>query len=212
MHKLVQGALDFHTRVLPQRRRHFAELADGQSPSALFVSCADSRVVPHLLASAEPGDLFVVRNVGNLVPCACEGPVKDVSVSAAITYATDVLGVDTAVVCGHSSCGAMRALHDGGITSPDIAAWLEAGLPSLAAAQCTTPSHPGLSSWDHLSQVNVLVQLENLRRHPSVEPRVARGELNLVAWWFDIGSGLVHSFDRASNAFRPILAEPLAAE
>jgi len=211
------GIVDFRERMLPQYARRFEELASAQAPDALFVTCSDSRVVPDLLASTEPGDLFTLRNVGNLVPPATAQGVStgDLSEASAIEYAVLVLEVANIVVCGHSECGAMKAVmarstHQ---DAPNLAKWLH-----HAHAAAFRLEHEGaldgqLKPYDQLSQLNVLVQLEHLMSYPIVQERVAAGTLRVSAWWFDVALGTMYAYERASRSFEVIdraVAERLA--
>jgi carbonic anhydrase len=214
MRKLIQGLLEFRRQVLPASRATFTRLARGQSPDCLFLSCADSRVVPHLLASTHPGDLFVVRNVGNMVPPGDGDGVStgDPSEAAALEFCLLHLAVRDIIVCGHSECGAMTALLERGRVSgaPNLAGWLRHGAPALAALAEGTDllrdGGPGaqLPVHDRLSQLNVLAQLAHLRSYPLVRAREAERRLRLHGWWFDIGQALVHTWEPEERRFEPI--------
>lgn len=209
MHKLIAGIQEFRRSVRPGYVERFAHLATGQSPDCLFIACSDSRVVPNLFASTDPGDLFVVRNVGNVVPPpgAPVGP----GVGAAIEFAVDGLKVNDVVICGHSHCGAMKALRNGvGHEHPGLAEWLEHARPAQAKAFQHPHVGAGLPDEDRLSQLNVLAQIEHLRRHPSVRARLAAGSLRLHAWWFDLATAEVNAYDAATGRFTPVA--PLDAE
>lgn len=203
MKKLLQGIADFHHRVRPGVREAFARLALGQAPDCLFVACSDSRVVPNLFASTDPGDLFVVRNVGNLVPpCGPDGrSLVDRSEGAAVEFALGVLGVRDVVVCGHSECGAMRALAEASAVPVNLSEWLHVGTASLHRAD--PGLDPGLSPHNRLSQLNVLQQLEHLRSYPAVQERLAEGRLALHGWWFDLAAAEVLAWDGVAS-FRVI--------
>ena len=183
MQKLLDGIRDFRSRLRPAYRERFAHLALGQSPDCLFVACADSRVVPNLFASTDPGDLFVLRNVGNMVP-----PSGDDSAGAAVEFSTMALAVRDIVVCGHSSCGAMRAVMAGDAPpgAPALARWLEHARPSVARLEREPRLAPELDAVDRLSQAHALQQLDHLRAIPPVAQRMAVGQLRLHAWWFDL--------------------------
>lgn len=205
MQKLVRGIVDFRDRVRPGVRDTFARLALGQSPDCFFVACSDSRVVPNLFASTDPGDLFVLRNVGNLVPPPdVEG---DRSAAAAVEFATRGLGVRDVVICGHSSCGAMRAIWDGRVPegTPHLEGWLGHGRPALARLHANPDFAPDLPAEDRLSQVSVLQQIEHLRSYPLVRQRVATGGMRLHAWWFDIADAEVLAWDVQRGAFVPLV-------
>ncbi|GAA3656820.1 SulP family inorganic anion transporter [Nonomuraea antimicrobica] len=191
---LTAGAREYHRRTAPLVRPIFTELARKQQPSHLFITCADSRIVPSLITASGPGDLFTVRNIGNLVPRKGSEP-RDDSVVAAIEYATQVLGVHTITVCGHSGCGAMAGVLSGGVQAgslPGLRRWLRHGDHSLATFIETEGDrlHPG--ALDVLCRVNVQQQLENLRTYRKVDEQIRAGKLELVGLFFDIGSARVH--------------------
>ncbi|MCY1044622.1 carbonic anhydrase [Corallococcus sp. bb12-1] len=208
MKKLIRGLLDFQRHTLPSYRATFARLAKGQTPDCLFISCSDSRVVPNLLVSTDPGDLFTVRNVGNLVPTAALNgqPTADRSEAAAIEFSLGFLPIEDVVVCGHSSCGAMKAILAGGVVNgaPNLEKWLAHGTPSLKALKENTQVGVGLPEADRLSQLNVLEQLEHLKTYPIVRDRLAAGTLRLHGWWFDIGAAQVHAYRSDLGRFVPI--------
>ena len=204
MRKLVQGIVEFRRRVRPEVRETFARLALGQRPDALFIACSDSRMAINVFASTEPGDLFVVRNPGNIVsPAAADGrSVGDESEAAAIEFAVDELQVKDIIVCGHSSCGAMTGLLEGRekISSPHLRSWLRHSEPALARLE----SPQGPRALDRLSQGNVLLQLEHLRTYPMVAEEEAAGRLRLHAFWFDIAQAEVFAHDGEAGAFLPL--------
>jgi carbonic anhydrase len=208
MRKLIKGIVDFRERLLAQYADRFRELAAGQTPDALFITCSDSRVVPDLLASTDPGDLFVMRNVGNLVPPATvEGAsTGDLSEASAIEYAVLLLQVRDIVVCGHSECGAMKAAlaRQPLSATPNLAKWLHHATTAVFRLDNEGPLDRQLSAHNQLSQLNVLVQLEHLMSYPLVRERVAAGSLRLSGWWFDIASGGMFAYDRETRAFQVI--------
>lgn len=209
MKKLIQGLLDFQRHGLPAYRSTFARLAHGQSPDCLFIGCSDSRVVPNLVVSTHPGDLFVTRNVGNMVaPSDASGQsLGDRSEAAAVEYALLHLPVVDVVVCGHSGCGAMKAVLAGynDQRTPNLGSWLELGRPALAALERGGGKlGEGLPPADRLSQLNVLQQLEHLRTYPLVRERLEAGTLRLHGWWFDIGRAQVHVYRPDLERFTPI--------
>jgi carbonic anhydrase len=219
MKKLIAGIVDFRERMLPQYAERFKELALAQKPDALFITCADSRVVPDLLASTHPGDLFTVRNVGNLVPPAtADGmSIGDLSEASAIEYSVLVLKVANIVVCGHSECGAMKAVIANEVRpeTPNLGRWLHHAHTAAFRLEHEGALDSGLRPHDQLSQLNVLVQLENLMSYPIVRSRVLDGELRLSGWWFDVASGVMHAYDRHNRRFEIIdrgLAERLIAQ
>lgn len=199
MLKLIQGIADYHEKVRPEYREVFARLALEQKPDALLVACSDSRVAPNLFASTEPGDVFVVRNVGNLIP-----PFPSESAhaeAAAVEFAVLTLNVRDLIICGHSQCGAMKALLDPGAASPGVRQWLQYAQPALERINRQSALHPGLEPVDQLSQCNVLFQLEQVLTYPEVRARVESGALRLHGWWFDIANAEVLHFDGGAGRF-----------
>lgn len=205
MKKLLTGIRDFHDRVRPDYVERFSQLALGQSPDCLFVACADSRVVPNLFASTEPGDLFVLRNVGNIVP-PC-GVDHDGSAGAAVEFATISLNVRDIVVCGHSGCGAMRAVlsREGAEPTPSLDRWLEHTRPSVARLKAEVGISQSLAPEDRLSRAHVLQQVDHLRSYPAVAERLAENRIRLHAWWFDLANAEVLAFDAESGDFVPLV-------
>ncbi|MFI6322107.1 SulP family inorganic anion transporter [Nonomuraea sp. NPDC050556] len=193
--ELTTGAREFHRRTAPLIRPLFTQLARRQQPKHLFITCADSRVVPSLITASGPGDLFTVRNIGNLVP---RYGMRDDSVVAAIEYATQVLGVRTITVCGHSGCGAMAGLLSGGVKAgsmPGLRKWLQHGNHSLARFIDTESDGLDSGPLDRLCRVNVQQQLENLRTYRRIDEQVRAGTLELVGLYFDIGEARVHRLE-----------------
>ncbi|MEU4838307.1 bifunctional SulP family inorganic anion transporter/carbonic anhydrase [Nocardia testacea] len=188
---LVSGIAAYHRSHAHLVRPHLDELRDGQDPDSFFLTCSDSRIVPNVITNSGPGDLFTVRNVGNLVP-----EHGDASVEAALVFALEKLNVRSVVVCGHSSCGAMGALHSGESAGPGIDRWLEYGQPSLARYRAGhavghAAEAAGFGPVEQLSMVNIAVQLENLRRHPSVRRAIDERGVTVSGLFFDIASARV---------------------
>ncbi|WP_445168559.1 SulP family inorganic anion transporter [Mycolicibacterium sp. Dal123E01] len=188
---VVKGLAVYQRRTAPYLRPHLEKLADTQQPETLFVTCADSRILPNVITSSGPGDLFTVRNVGNLVPC----DRRDLSTEAAIAFAVETLKVSSIVVCGHSCCGAMQALFaDETPGDGHLHTWLAHGLPTLTAFD--RGRHPvareaadaGFDPVDQLSMVNVATQIDVLSRHPLVTDAYRRGELDVIGMFYDISS------------------------
>ncbi|MFC5908219.1 carbonic anhydrase [Streptacidiphilus monticola] len=207
----LTGIRDFQTFTAPSLRPELARLArEGQAPSQLFITCADSRMVPNVITSSGPGELFTVRNIGNLVP---PPDAAEDSVSAAIEYAVDVLGVRVITVCGHSGCGAMQSLlhgahrRDGGARTP-LTRWLRLGQDSLQRVRHMPPrllgQAPSHDPLERLCLTNVVQQVENLRAHPSVHRRVKSGELRLTGLYFDIAAAQTFVLSRSGRAFVPV--------
>lgn len=203
MKQLLAGVQHFRSTVFAGQRALFERLADGQAPSTLFITCSDSRIDPQLLTQTGPGNLFVLRNAGNLVP-AFVGEAN--AESAAIEFAVAGLGVSDVIVCGHSHCGAVKALLE-----PEYAK----GLPSLqrwlryaeATRRIVDENYPTLEGEERVRVAvaeNVLVQVENLQTHPAVAARVAAGKLAIHAWVYVIETGEVLAYERDSQSFGPV--------
>jgi len=201
MKNLLKGLSQYEHSTRRRYSKHFASLAGGQVPHTLFITCADSRVVPNLLASAEPGELFVIRNIANLVP-PCGDPL-DASVQAAVGYAVDNLEVSDIVVCGHSGCGGIKALLAGLGADDSLGRWLSHAQPALATFRAGGTLDASQPEPDQVSQVCALHQLQHLLTYPSVRRRVKAHELNLHAWWFDIGTGQMLAYASEANRYVP---------
>lgn len=202
MKKLIQGIVDFRKGLTEESRALFAKLALGQKPDTLFIACCDSRVVPNLFASTNPGDLFVLRNIGNLVPpCTC--PHQDNSASAVIEFAMFSLNVSDIIVCGHSECGAMVALANGidPQSCPHLESWLKYGEEALNKVKRGEVINPELSLHNQISQVNVLQQMEHIKSYPFIQERIKQKRVRVHGWWFDIAQADVYCYERAINQF-----------
>lgn len=197
MEELLRQARSFRDRIAPDRET-FQQFATGQSPKTLFITCSDSRIVPSLITASGPGELFELRNAGNIVP---PYPLSRGSGEAAtIEYAVEVLKVTDIVVCGHSHCGAVGALARGEDlrTLPSLAGWLAFARPSLAPAlggPCDDPALPDIV------QKHVAAQLETLRGYPGVERRTADGLLRLHGWFYRVDTGEIWEHDGARGDF-----------
>ena len=218
MHRLISGIVEFRERQLSKYAERFRDLALAQSPDTLMITCSDSRVVPDLLASTHPGDLFTIRNVGNLIPPAtAEGiSIGDVSEASAIEYALLVLKVANIIVCGHSECGAMKAVlaRNPRPDAPNLEKWLHHASTAAFRLEHEGALEATLQPHDQLSQLNVLVQLEHLMSYPLLRAKIAAGTLHLSGWWFDIATGTMYSYERARRSFAVIdrqVAEHLIA-
>jgi carbonic anhydrase len=202
MKKLIQGIVDFRKSLTEESRALFAKLALGQKPDALFIVCSDSRVAPNFFASTNPGDLFVLRNVGNLIPPATS-ETHDNCALAAIEFALYSLNVSDIILCGHSECGAMHALNQGidSLCCPHLKSWLKYGEKSLERVKEGFTINPSLSEQNQISQVNVLQQLEHIASYPFVQERLAKKKLRLHGWWFDIAKADVYCYEATQNQY-----------
>lgn len=206
MEKLISGIHRFQADVFAPNRAFFRKLADGQNPTALFITCSDSRMVPDLICQTEPGELFVLRNAGNIVPPYTPGVAS--GEAATIEYAIRGLGIRDIVVCGHTRCGAMRAVAvpEDVRDMPRVRSWLDHAQAS-AEIVCTCYAHlTGEARAKVLVQENVLTQLEHLRTHPAVAAALAAGELKLHAWVYKMETGQVFAYDPATGQFTPLEA------
>lgn len=202
MKKLIQGIVEFRKNLTQEYRDLFKQLALGQKPDALFIACSDSRVVPNLFASTNPGDLFVIRNVGNLIP-PIKSSIEEVSVQAAIEFAVFNLKISNIIVCGHSECGAIEAISDGKeiANCPHLNTWLKFGEESALKVRSGHTYDKNLSEKNQISQVNVIQQIEHLASYPFVEDLMKQDKLRLHGWWFDIASADVYSFEPSLSRF-----------
>ena len=204
MQKLVEGIHQFQSHVFSQQRELFQNLAEGQTPLALFITCSDSRIDPNLLTQTEPGELFILRNAGNIVPPY--GAVHG-GEAATIEYAVRVLKIKDIIICGHSHCGAMTGLLDQQLIEelPAVRSWLS---HAEAARQIM------LENYEHVKdprarvtvavEENVLVQAENLRTHPSVAAALARKDINLHGWVYKFETGQVFAYSSQEGQFIPL--------
>ncbi|MCD0451955.1 carbonic anhydrase [Actinocorallia sp. API 0066] len=206
---LLAGVREYHGRTARLVRPIMAELAMAQTPDHLFITCVDSRVVPNLITSSGPGDIFIVRNVGNLVP-RHGARVPDDSVMATVEYGTSVLDVKTITVCGHSNCGAMAGVLAGGSEVehlPQLSNWLRHANYSLDRF-LHEPDHEGdVSPLARLCQMNVVQQLDNLMSYPWLKRRVDLGEIELVGMYLDLETAQVHILDSEQGRFLAVPEE-----
>ena len=201
--KLFDGVREFRDNVFPERREQFEELAKGQNPRILFITCADSRVVPEMITQTEPGDLFVCRNIGNIVPAYGE---MMGGVSAVVEYAVVALGVSDIVVCGHSNCGAMAGLIRGEAAldkMPTVRSWLRNAHAARSVVEVLHPDLTGDAKIQALVEQNVVTQLQHLGTHPAVAAGVASGKVELHGWVYDIETGEIRLHDVARGEMVP---------
>jgi carbonic anhydrase len=201
MKKIITGINAFRRNDVERHRALYERLAaEKQRPLALFITCSDSRIVPHRITGTDPGDLFVLRNAGNLVP---PHGASSGGESATIEYALGVLGVGDVIVCGHSECGAVRAMLDADTPPelPAVAAWLRHAEATRRIVGAKHGHLDGARLVEAAVQENVLVQLRHLETHPAVAARLATGGLRLHGWYYDIASGRMLRHDAARHAF-----------
>jgi carbonic anhydrase len=206
MQKLVNGIHHFQREVFASHQDLFARLHERQAPETLFITCSDSRINPNLITQTLPGELFILRNAGNLVPPYGEHQGGE---AATIEFAVAALSVKDIIVCGHSGCGAMHALlHAERLASlPACREWLA---HARKTRDIIDENYADLDDGPRLVaavEENVLVQLEQLRSHPAVAAGVAEGRIHLHGWVYKIETGEVYAFDAAAGQFRSLTGE-----
>jgi carbonic anhydrase len=197
--EIGSGVARFQDEVFKQQQELFQTLArNGQSPKYLMISCADSRVVPELITQAAPGDLFVCRNAGNIVPPFA---VKNGGVSSTVEFGVMALGVTEIIVCGHSDCGAMKGMFNAEALDamPNVKAWLSHAEPAFEVVKTCYGHLDKDGQVKALTQENVAIQLVHLQNHPSVAAGLAAGRLQLHGWYFDIESGKIQALDNMGS-------------
>ena len=205
MHKIFNGIQSFQQDIFETQRGLFERLTNGQHPMALFITCSDSRINPNLITQTEPGDLFIMRNAGNIVPPYGAG--SGGGEAATIEFAVAALKVPDIIVCGHSHCGAMKALIGPDSALADMPAtrtWLGNAEATRRIVRDKYAHTKGDRQLSVCIEENVLVQIENLRTHPFVAAGIARRTLNLHAWVYHFQTGGVSAYDSASASFAPL--------
>jgi carbonic anhydrase len=199
---LVQGLNAFHSSYFTDHRELFERLSNGQSPEVLFITCSDSRIDPCLITQAQPGELFVMRNVGNIIPSYGAASSAE---SAGIEYAVQGLGIRDIIVCGHSHCGAMRGLLQIGSLAeqmPAVYDWLKRH--GEATRRLVQDNYAGLDPEDLLKvaiEQNVLTQIENLETYPAIRSKLHSKQLSLHAWMYEIETGMVFAYNADLRQF-----------
>jgi carbonic anhydrase len=208
LEELKAGVRRFRSEVYPEHKQAYVKAASvPQTPHALIVTCADSRIDPEMITQSRPGDVFVTRNVGNLVPAYGE---MLGGVSAVIEYAVSALKVQHVVICGHSDCGAMKGLlnPESLETLPTVKSWLKNAHAALSVANSLTETDENKEErLRRLTEENVLLQMQHLRTHPSVAGAMAREDLTISGWVYDIGKGEVRISEDGGRVFVPVTVE-----
>lgn len=206
MQRLIDGYTRFRSEVFPQNQSLFQQLANTQKPEVLFISCSDSRVMPEMILQNRPGEIFSIRNAGNLVP---RHDMEHGGVSASVEYAVTGLKVNDIVVCGHSGCGAMKEILERAHVDdmPLVQSWLRhAGPSSQWLSNLLNDTVTSTADKNRLLiEANVIAQMTHLAQHPSVVAERETREVNIHGWVFDIASGEIHSFNAETGKFEPIL-------
>ena len=203
MDHLLSGIHQFHAQVFQREREFYSQLVAGQSPSTLFIGCSDSRVDPTIITQQGLGELFVLRNAGNIVPCygASNGGEP-----ATIEYAVTALGVKDIVVCGHSRCGALQAMLDPEKMEklPLVKAWLNHAEATRRIVEENYSQYAGDELLEIAIREHVLVQIENLQTHPAVAVKLQRGELTLHGWVYQLETGEILAYSTEDGGFEPL--------
>jgi carbonic anhydrase len=199
--KLLRGIKTFSAEIFPEKKEAYERvIRDGQNPHTLFITCADSRIEPAAITQSEPGDIFVSRNIGNLVPAYGE---MLGGISAVIEYAVAALEVKQVVICGHSDCGAMKALLNPAQVAklPTVRSWLRNAEAALSVTEALRQDKGEAVGLEELIEQNVLLQLNHLKTHPSIAGKLALGKLGLSGWVYDIARGSVSIYNEETGKF-----------
>lgn len=203
MDKIIEGVSHFQSKVYPKHQELFHRLTEGQAPETLLITCADSRIDPNLITQSNPGELFICRNAGNIVP---PHSLHTGGTTASIEYAVGALGVGHVIVCGHTDCGAMKgALNQDGLAEfPHVCEWLKHSDAAVRTVKDNYSELPEHEKLERLIEQNVLVQLQHLRTHPYVASRMNAGKIVLHGWVYHIGSGEVTAYNEHTGCFEPL--------
>ena len=199
MEKIINGYLQFKESGFKERKDLFAKLSNSQSPEVLFITCSDSRIDPNLITQTEPGDLFVIRNAGNIVP---PHTAESDGIVASIEFAVVALDVKHIVVCGHSNCGAMKgALNTSGLISlPKVRGWLSYCADAVKNVQ-SRKSKLDSDELNCVTQENVLLQISRLEQYPEISKRLIKGDVEIHGWVYEIGDGTIKYFNSEKRGF-----------
>ncbi len=201
--KLYKGIHRFQESYFKKEENFFKRISKKQTPDVLFITCSDSRIDPNLVTQSKPGDLFIIRNVGNIIPPY--DAIKDKnSVAAAIEFAVLVLKVKDIIVCGHSNCSAMQAIfkdENEFDNMPHLRDWLRLALPIKNIIEKYYPDAQGESRQSVVEKENILAQLQNIQTYPFVLQVLKRGDVRLHGWYYDIGAGSIYEYDIEKDIF-----------
>lgn len=201
MPKFATGVIRFQNEVYPQKKELFEQLSKGQAPEALFITCSDSRIETAMITQTDPGELFICRNAGNIVP---PHMTHTGGMTASIEFAVAALNVPHIVICGHTECGAMKgAMNPEGLDSlPHVKEWLSYSKAAVDVVKEIAPNDASDSDrMKLLLEQNVVLQIQHLKTHPSVAARLAKGDLKLHGWVYDIKTGGVEAYEETENKF-----------
>ena len=203
MPHFAAGVIRFQNEVFPEKKDLFEKLSKGQAPEALFITCSDSRIETAMITQTDPGELFICRNAGNIVP---PHTMYTGGMTASIEFAVAALKVPHIVICGHTECGAMKgALNPEGLDSlPHVKEWLGYSRAAVEVVKEIAPDANAEERMRLLLEQNVILQLQHLSTHPSVAARLAKGDLKLHGWVYDIKTGGVNAYDEEKKRFVPV--------
>lgn len=207
MERLYRGIHKFQNSYFREKEDLFKRLAERQTPDILFITCADSRIDPNLVTQSKPGELFLIRNVGNIVPPFDAIRDKN-SVAAGIEFAVLELKVKDVIVCGHSNCGAMQAIFKDEKefdNMPHLRDWLRLALPVKETIERYYPNAHGESLQRIAEEENILAQLKNIQTYPFVERALKNGELHLHGWYYNIKTGRIYAYNPKKDMFEEII-------
>jgi carbonic anhydrase len=203
MNKIAAGVVKFQGEAYECQKALFRQLAEGQSPEALFITCSDSRIDPNLLTQTAPGELFICRNAGNIVPPHTN---HTGAMTASIEFAVGALHVPHIIICGHSGCGAMQGAMnvESLVDFPHVREWLNFARAARLIAEDKLAAAPELDPLAVLTKENVLLQVAHLKTHPYVAARLAMNRVQIHGWYYDIASGAVQAYDDGVKDFVPV--------
>lgn len=203
MKHVIEGTLKFRREVLPKLSELFDRLAISQSPEVLFITCSDSRIDPNLITQTNPGELFICRNAGNIVP---PHQYHAGGMTASIEYAVQALQVKDVIICGHYGCGAMGAAMDLDSLKdfPHVLDWLVHSRAAVSVIDHKYKESDPQQRLDLLCERNVVLQMQHLATHPYIAARLATNEIELHGWIYDVGSGMVKAYNSPSDSFIPV--------
>ena len=203
MPKFTAGVIRFQKDVFPGKKALFEKLSKGQSPEALFITCSDARIDANLITQTEPGDLFICRNAGNIVP-----PHTDHTgaMTASVEFAAAALQTPNIVICGHIGCGAMEGALDPSTTDklPHMKKWLAYSAAAVGIVEELGAGKSKAERMQMLVEQNVILQMQHLRTHPAVAARIAKNDVKIHGWVYDLKHGTVVAYDPAQNKFLPV--------
>lgn len=203
MHKLIDGAINFRLNSFVEHRNLFDKLQSGQNPHTLFITCSDSRVLPDMITSTLPGELFIVRNIANMVPRFSNSD-EYLTVPSAIEYAVNALKVRNIVICGHSNCGGIGALYKSEEEMKGLVhtkKWLELGLKVKENALKLHENDKNISLQELTEKLNIVEQLEHLMSYPYILKSYNEGILSIMGWYYKIETGEIFNYNRSKNLF-----------